>query len=216
MQLLMINFAATFLLAVLLLPRHLVAGLPLNNNNSIDPPQTKDQIVSLSKESSESGPTSFSVWFGSSEPGAVVTRKPSKAKKPRMSSLESTLGCQNFVCLLSKFDLLKTDTGYVLTPFVEFPAADSTPKKSVKVCKRFDCWLSQFRSKQKSYGWELTFKSLPEDAQPKVGNPSLEPDWSGDIIGDLMMTKHASTSTSSQSNPQKSPIFEFDSLFAKT
>jgi hypothetical protein len=216
------NFVGTLLLAVLLFPPHLVMGIPVNNNldsiifdnsNSIETPQPKEEMVSHTKEPTPSSP--FSLLFRSSVPSSV-TPKPSKGKKPRRSSVEAALGCQNFVCLLSKFDLLKTDTGYILTPFEDISA--SMAKKSSKNCKRFDCWLSQFKSTQKSYGWELTYRATPEEEdivlRSKPGKSSLEPDWPMDIIGDLVITKPAKSST--QSNPQKSPILEFDSLFAKT
>jgi len=94
------------------------------------------------------------------------------------------------------------------------PIKSKKPRRS-KECKRFDCWLSQFRSKEKSYGWELTFKTSPEEETVETVNKekqrsSSEPDWPADI--GLMLSNKASTS--SQSNPQKSPIIDFDSLFA--
>jgi len=194
-----------------------VLGLPVYNNlNNIDPTLAEDRIgSSTSSASNINNPSPISHYYDTSLP-TEITPKPIKSKKPRRSSLETALGCQNFVCLLSKFDLLKTDTGYILTPLEEFAGASRTTKTSSgKECKRFDCWLSQFRSKEKSYGWELTFKTSPEEETVETVNKekqrsSSEPDWPADI--GLMLSNKASTS--SQSNPQKSPIIDFDSLFA--
>jgi hypothetical protein len=214
---------------LLLAQDHAVVGLPVNNHNKnsiidvteIDPALPEDTTSTSSPSSTSPHPTETSA-------------KPLKHKnKPQRSLLKIALGCQNFVCLLSKFDLLKTDSGYLLTPFEDrtrTAAATTTTKKVGKDCKRFDCWLSQFNSKQKSYGWELTLKTgkeqdrslssfsslssinnSAEEVLQKTGK-SLEPDWPLDIVGDLMLAK----SSSSQSNPQKSPIIEYDTLFSQT
>ena len=199
-----------------------VLGLPvhnIHNSNNIDPTLAEDRIGSSTSSASSTNnninnnPSPLSLWFETSLP-TEITPKPTKSKKPRRSSLETALGCQNFVCLLSKFDLLKTDTGYILTPLEDLAGPSRTTKSSSgKECKRFDCWLSQFRSQEKTYGWELTFKTLPEEEAVDIVNnknqkSSSEPDWPTDIVAGFK------ASTSSQSNPQKSPIIDFDSLFA--
>lgn len=195
------------ILVLLMAPNQGVLGLPVHNVN-IDPTlaeeRTGSSTSSTSNNNNNNNPSPISLWLDTSLP-TEITPKPTKSKKPRRSSLETALGCQTFVCLLSKFDLLKTDTGYILTPLEDFAAPRRTKSSSGKECKRFDCWLSQFRSKEKSYGWELTFKTSPEEDQK---SSSSEPDWPADIVNDFK------PSTSSQSNPQKSPIIDFDSLFA--
>jgi hypothetical protein len=187
------------------------SGLPISSSN---------EFAAASEAKSDADATTLSLLFGDAVPPKLPV-KGSKSK-PRKSNLETALGCQNFVCLLSKYDLTKTDTGYILQPY------EDTVKRSGKECKRFDCWLAQFYSKEKSYGLELIFKAAKEDeegaaahsattaanlidghATSKASQPS-DIDWPLDIIGDLL------PSSSSQANQQKSPILEYDALFAKT
>ena len=56
-------------------------------------------------------------------------------------------GCEDFICLLAKFDLIKTNKGYILEK-----TAKSVPGSE---CSTFHCWLNQFSVKNLSYGLEL-------------------------------------------------------------
>ena len=58
--------------------------------------------------------------------------------------------CQDFVCLLKNFDLLKTDDGYLL---------ESGNHPSSSNCVTFECWIRQFRVEKSTYGYKLTFKN---------------------------------------------------------
>ena len=99
-----------------------------------------------------------------------------------VSNIYKLLNCRTFICLLYKFDLLKTSNGYILSPYKD------TIKNIKKPCKHrrmFECWIEQYTFIQKTYGWEME----------KTGNHTInikkistEPEWSMDI-SDLMQKK---------------------------
>merc|ERR1712241_1643460 len=55
--------------------------------------------------------------------------------------------CDNFICLLQRFEVVKTESGFLLNKIQE---NHSQPK-----CKNFKCWLKQFDIVPRSYGYEL-------------------------------------------------------------
>ena len=76
----------------------------------------------------------------------------------------SELPCDNFICLLQKFELLKTENGYLLK---KTPVA--TAPKIPKSCKSFSCWKSQFEIIKTSYGFELSQKVHRDESPPDFG-----------------------------------------------
>lgn len=79
---------------------------------------------------------------------------PSVPSTDRHVGQPTDLACQDFICLLAKYDLLKTDKGYVLT-------ADERPRPNITAgCSDFACWMNQFIVRKKTYGFELVHKDL--------------------------------------------------------
>lgn len=66
--------------------------------------------------------------------------------------------CDNFNCLVEKFELLKTETGGYLLKEQEF-------QTSSNLCQNFDCWIEKFNIEQTSYGFELKLKKEEEETQ---------------------------------------------------
>ena len=62
------------------------------------------------------------------------------------------LPCDNFICLLEKFEIITTKNGLLLkrNPIKK--------RLSEKKCKDFQCWFSKFSLKKTSYGFEMTHK----------------------------------------------------------
>ena len=58
--------------------------------------------------------------------------------------------CDNFICLLQKFELLKTDNGYFV----------NRRNSKASNCVHFKCWLNKFNIVQTSFGYQFTDKSL--------------------------------------------------------
>lgn len=195
-----------------------VLGMPITDTSAaaaVDKKGHNNERATTASEAPISA-KALSLLFDTDSLDAIP--KSAKAKtKPRRSHLESAIGCPNFVCLLSKFDLLKSEGGYILTPLEDFPV-----RKVNKDCKKYDCWLGQFDAKEKSYGWELTYKPAKEENKKDTKNKeavsaksgkSTEPAWALDTVGGLMIPK-TSSSERSQSNSQKSPVLDFDTLFS--
>lgn len=199
--------------------------------SSIDVDDIDVKTPGAAKPETRTVDSDFSLLFGTNQIPQELIPEP---VKPKAKARRPNLGCQNFVCLLSKFDLMKTSTGYILTPQEDSqPVAKSGGGKE---CRRFDCWLAQFTSEEKSYGWELTFKpnkkNSHKDRSSSNGNGNSrsssnfddtardessaakapESELPVDAIKSLMLP----ASGSSKSNSQKSPILDYDSLFTKT
>lgn len=74
---------------------------------------------------------------------------------PLTMNQNNTIGCENFVCLLDNFEILKTTTGFMLT--------NMSSLQSQSDCQTFSCWINRFQIKETSYGFELVDKSKDED-----------------------------------------------------
>ena len=62
--------------------------------------------------------------------------------------------CDNFICLLAKFELLKTESGFLLN---KLPTPSEKPVKNHESgCADFKCWFKQFKVVPKSYGFEFS------------------------------------------------------------
>lgn len=66
--------------------------------------------------------------------------------------------CDNFNCLVDKFELLKTETGGFLL---------KEQQTSNSNCHTFDCWIQQFNIEQTSYGFELKLKQPVATEEPR-------------------------------------------------
>ena len=98
-----------------------------------------------------------------SGPRSLVSRIPKKIRpkrknRKRLRNRSKVLGCGNFVCLLEKFELLKTfkngePDGY----FLETQKTELN--KKTKKCKSFKCWISKFTISKKTDGYLLKLKS---------------------------------------------------------
>ena len=61
--------------------------------------------------------------------------------------------CDNFICLLETFELLKTESGFLLN---KLPTSSENPVNSGSRCTNFKCWFKQFKVEPKSYGFEFS------------------------------------------------------------
>ena len=195
--------------------------------SSIDVDEFDVKTSGAAKPETSTVDSDFSLLFGTNNFPHELIPEP---VKPKAKARRPNLGCQNFVCLLSKYDLMKTSTGYILTPQED---SQQPATKSGKECKRFECWLAQFTSEEKSYGWELTFKPTKKSGH-KDKSSSSRSSSSSSSNDDTMRDESSAakspeselpveveslrlpTSGSSKSNTQKSPILDYDSLFSKT
>ena len=62
------------------------------------------------------------------------------------TSEQPSFPCDNFICLLQKFELLKTDRGFLVK---------RSKSKSHEDCVHFKCWLNKYKLTKTSYGFEL-------------------------------------------------------------
>ena len=83
----------------------------------------------------------------------------------------SQLGCDTFSCLLSDFELLRTDRGYLLT---KEPASEDGAAASCR--DNLTCWLGHFDLRPKGYGFELVLKSSENSGAPSAKFPGLQPE----------------------------------------
>ena len=83
----------------------------------------------------------------------------------------SQLGCDSFSCLLSDFELLRTDRGYLLTK-------EPAPKDGAAASCRnnLTCWLGHFDLRPKDYGFEIVLKSSENSGAPSAKFPGLRPE----------------------------------------
>ncbi len=72
---------------------------------------------------------------------------------------ERLLNCSSFPCLLARFDMVKTDRGYILNP--DASNRDLIQDSPPAACDDgFRRWISKFRIGRKGYGFELVLKEL--------------------------------------------------------
>ena len=64
--------------------------------------------------------------------------------------------CNTFICLLEKFEVMKTPNGVLLKRIQSQPVNDR--------CSNLACWLNRFKIKQTSYGYELTNKAVIQES----------------------------------------------------
>ena len=115
----------------------------------------------------------------SQKDGLLSGVKPSnkrRRKRKRHRSKSKILGCGNFVCLLQKFELLKTfkngeQDGY----FLETQKHKLSQKD--KKCKSFKCWINRFTITKNTDGFLLKFKSSPKAVNINH-NSNTSDDWS--------------------------------------
>ena len=72
----------------------------------------------------------------------LICRAVSSPEEPQPS-----LPCDTFICLLEKFEVLKTPNGFLLK--------DLHTGKPPMTCTTFQCWLGQFKISERSYGFQL-------------------------------------------------------------
>ena len=65
--------------------------------------------------------------------------------------------CDNFICLLETFELLKTESGFLLN---KLPTSSENPVNSGSRCTNFKCWFKQFKVVPKSYGFEFSLQTF--------------------------------------------------------
>lgn len=107
--------------------------------------------------------------------------------------------CHDFICLLGNFDLLKTDSGYLLTNDGKKNEESSAAAK----CQDFLCWLSQFEIKSKSFGFQLVRKDTKSVSNTDLSEMS-------DIFRLGKVTPSNSVSLSTQSPQLPSSIGNWD------
>ena len=65
--------------------------------------------------------------------------------------------CDNFICLLETFELLKTESGFLLN---KLPTSSENPVNSGSRCTDFKCWFKKFKVEPKSYGFEFSLQKF--------------------------------------------------------
>ena len=75
------------------------------------------------------------------------------------TSEQPSFPCDNFICLLQKFELLKTDRGFLVK---------RRNSQSHEDCVHFKCWLNKYKLTKTSYGFE--FIDLDLQNQPLFSN----------------------------------------------
>ena len=99
-------------------------------------------------------------------------------RQSKDQSNKNIIPCDNFICLLEKFEIMKTQDGFLLNKLTpQTQQGTQLPK-----CTDLTCWLNQFRIKPKSYGFELKIKSpnnevkrLQSDSTPPKATPTTTP-----------------------------------------
>ena len=93
-------------------------------------------------------------------------------------SNENIIPCDTFICLLEKFEIMKTQDGFLLNKLTPQTQQGTQQPK----CTDLLCWLNQFSIKPKSYGFELKIKSptdearsLQSDSSPPPATPTTTP-----------------------------------------
>ena len=85
-------------------------------------------------------------------------------------SNKNIIPCDNFICLLEKFEIMKTQDGFLLNNLTQQTQKGTQQAK----CTDLPCWLNQFSIKPKSYGFELKIKS-PTDEERSLQSDSTQP-----------------------------------------
>ena len=62
--------------------------------------------------------------------------------------------CNTFMCLIEKYEVMKTSTGFLLKSLPSQPVDDE--------CTDLPCWLNRFKISKTSYGYQLTNKAVIE------------------------------------------------------
>ena len=111
--------------------------------------------------------------------GLLSGIKPSnkrRRKRKRQRSKSKILGCGNFVCLLQKFELLKTFRNGEQDGFFLETQKHKLSQKDKK-CKSFKCWINRFTITKNTDGFLLKFKSSPKAVNIN-DNSNKSDDWS--------------------------------------
>ena len=103
-----------------------------------------------------------------------LSNKP-KRKRKRHRTKSNILGCGNFVCLLQKYELLKTFKNGKQDGFFLESQKLKLPKK-YKKCKSFKCWINKFTITKKTDGYLLKFKPSEKAVNTKDDATSKDTD----------------------------------------
>jgi hypothetical protein len=80
------------------------------------------------------------------------SNKSSQETNKQQINNQQDFPCNTFICLLEKFEVMKTPNGVLLKRIQSQPVNDR--------CSNLSCWLNRFKIKQTSYGYELTDKAV--------------------------------------------------------
>ena len=137
---------------------------------------------------------------------SIFLQESTKSHKLRHQNTEKVnISCDNFICLLQKFEVVKTESGFLLNKIHQ---NHSQPK-----CKNFKCWLKQFDIVPKSYGYELkksnaisqNFDDLSSsELSERVSNKNIAIKTTNIPISSRDFKKHLNTDNPSY-NPRSGP-----------
>ena len=82
--------------------------------------------------------------------------KSSQETNNKSNTSHQDFPCNTFICLLEKFEVMKTPNGVLLKRIQSQPVNDR--------CSNLACWLNRFKIKQTSYGYELTNKAVIQES----------------------------------------------------
>ena len=82
--------------------------------------------------------------------------KSSQETNNKSNTSHQDFPCNTFICLLEKFEVMKTPDGVLLKRIQSQPVNDR--------CSNLACWLNRFKIKQTSYGYELTNKAVIQES----------------------------------------------------
>ena len=107
-----------------------------------------------------------------------MRKQRSKKKKRHLRNKSKILGCGNFVCLLEKYELLKTFKNGEQNGFFLETQKVKLDKKSKK-CKSFKCWVKKFTITKKTDGYllKLNNKNTNNKAVNKNSNANDNENW---------------------------------------
>ena len=121
---------------------------------------------------------------------------------------DPSLPCDNFICLLGNYELMKTGRGYLVKR--------SKSKVIHGDCHHFQCWLNKFKVTKTSFGFEFIDKAKTEKSPLFPTHNRLESIILNAIRPTNLPTTIKIDQSSSESNGQKptmSSMSFFDQYF---